>query len=265
MLLSEVDREVQSVYNLNVRASTVDLPTRVSCVDITIIVVDANDNNPEFESSAYSVSIAENIEPSATILKVVATDKDASNNAMLSYHFGPDADNIGNIFQLDPVNGWLSTLITLDREETAFYNFSVIAFDHGEPRRVATSWININLRDYNDNPPVFQSQHYNGEVSEDAPIGTIVVRLMVEDKDKEKSNIDFYIIDGDLQGQFQIMGPGKLVIQKPLDREVISDYQLTILATDGKFTSKTWVSIVVSDVNDNPPICLKVNQFYCLM
>lgn len=258
MLLSEVDREIQSVYNLNVRASTVDLPIRVSCVDITIIVVDANDNDPEFESSVYSVSIAENIEPSATILKVVATDKDSSK---LSYHFGPDADNIGNIFQLDPVNGWLSTLITLDREETAFYNFSVIAFDNGEPRRVATSWININLRDYNDNPPVFESQHYNGEVSEDAPIGTIVVRLMVKDKDKEKSNIDFYIIDGDLQGQFQIMGQGKLVIKKPLDREVISDYQLTILATDGKFTSKTWVSIVVSDVNDNPPICLKVSFF----
>ncbi|KAG8186896.1 hypothetical protein JTE90_023783 [Oedothorax gibbosus] len=257
MLMSEVDREVQSVYNLNVRATTVDLPTRVSCVDITIIVVDANDNDPEFESSVYSVSIAENIEAGATILKVAASDKDASDNGLLSYHFGTDADNIGNIFQLDSITGRLSTLVALDREETAFYNFSVIAYDHGEPRRFSTSWININLRDYNDNPPVFESQHYNGEVSEDAPIGTVVMRLTIEDRDKEKSNVDFYIIEGDLQGQFHITGTGKLAIQKSLDREVISEYQLTVLATDGKFTSKTWVSIIVSDVNDNPPICLK--------
>ncbi|GFQ74088.1 fat-like cadherin-related tumor suppressor homolog [Trichonephila clavata] len=257
MLLSEVDREVQSVYNLNVRASTVDLPTRVSCVDVTIIVVDTNDNDPVFDSDVYSVSVAENIEPGATILKVVATDADTSNDGFLSYHFGPDADNVVNIFQLDPISGWISTMISLDREDTAFYNFTVVAFDQGEPRRMATTWINVKLRDYNDNPPVFRSQHYNGDAYEDAPVGTVVVTLMIEDKDEEKSNIDFYIIEGDLQGQFHVVSPGQLSIKKPLDREVMASYQLTVLATDGKFTSKTWVSIKVSDVNDNPPMCLK--------
>ncbi|GIX70309.1 protocadherin Fat 1 [Caerostris extrusa] len=116
MLLSEVDREVQSVYNLNIRASTIDLPIRVSCVDVTIIVVDANDNYPQFELDVYSISVAENIEPGATILKVVATDADTSNNGLLSYHFGADADNVVNIFQLDPISGWLTTMISLDRK-----------------------------------------------------------------------------------------------------------------------------------------------------
>nr|XP_042897100.1 fat-like cadherin-related tumor suppressor homolog isoform X1 [Parasteatoda tepidariorum] len=257
MLLSELDREVQSVYNLNVRASTADLPTRISCVDVTIIVIDANDNDPKFDSDLYSASIAENIEPGATILRVVATDADASNNGLLKYHFGPDAGNVANIFQLDRITGWLTTMITLDREDTSFYNFSVIAFDQGEPRRMATAVINIKLRDYNDNPPVFQSQHYNGNAYEDANLGFVVVNFKIEDKDEIKNDVEFYIIDGDLQGQFQVISPGKLVVKKPLDREVISDYQLTVLVTDGKFISKTWVTIFVLDVNDNPPVCLK--------
>lgn len=261
MLLSEVDREQQSVYHLNVRATTIDLPTRVSCVDVSIFVVDANDNDPIFDSDVYSMTVAENIEPGATILKVSASDADNSDNGFVSYHFGPDTDSVANIFHIDPISGWISTMVTLDREENSFYNFSVIAFDRGQPRRMATTWVNIKLRDYNDNPPIFNTQHYNGEVKEDAPLQTVVLSLMVEDKDEEKNNVDFYIIEGDLQGQFTVQKSGKIVVQKPLDREIISSYQLTVLVTDGKFVSKTWVSIEVLDVNDNPPICLKVNMF----
>ncbi|KFM71779.1 Fat-like cadherin-related tumor suppressor-like protein, partial [Stegodyphus mimosarum] len=148
-------------------------------------------------------------------------------------------------------------MITLDKEETPYYNFSIIAFDRGKPRRMAKAWVNIKLRDYNDNAPVFQSQHYNGETHENAAIGTVVVSLMIEDKDEEKNPVDFYIIDGDLQGQFEVAKNGKLLVNKPLDREATASYELTVLATDGKYVSKTWVTIIVSDVNDNPPICLK--------
>ncbi|GIX70312.1 fat-like cadherin-related tumor suppressor homolog [Caerostris extrusa] len=122
---------------------------------------------------------------------------------------------------------------------------------------MATTLINIKLRDYNDNPPVFQSQHYNGNAFENAAIGTVVLTLKIKDKDEEKSNIDFYIIDGDLQGQFQVTSSGNLTIKKPLDREIISSYQLTVLATDGKFTSKNLGINWCIDVNDNPPMCLK--------
>jgi len=51
-----------------------------------------------------------------------------------------------------------------------------------------------------------------------------------------------------------------LQVRKKLDREQISSYSLTILATDGLHSNTTILQVDVGDVNDNAPVCQQVSK-----
>lgn len=143
----------------------------------------------------------------------------------------------------------------------------MIASDNGHDIKHSTkAAVVIKVRGYNDNPMVFKEHKYETTISEESLPGTVLLQLEISDKDNDdgttnsngdEMNVDFYIIGGDLYSQFRIRESGELYIAKPLDREAIDRYLLTILVTDGKFIAKTNVSISVLDSNDNPMICLK--------
>lgn len=75
-------------------------------------------------------------------------------------------------------------------------------------------------------------------------------------------SILFYLkTGGDPLGQFaieHIQNEWKVLVRKPLDREVTDNYLLNITASDGIFTAKAVVEVKVLDANDNDPICTKV-------
>lgn len=59
-------------------------------------------------------------------------------------------------------------------------------------------------------------------------------------------------------GQFSINpGTGQIITSSLLDREARANYQLLVVATDGGqplgMSSSATVSVVVADINDNPP------------
>ena len=65
---------------------------------------------------------------------------------------------------------------------------------------------------------------------------------------------------GDDLGQFNIRSTGEIYVNKPLDHEVMSEYELTVSATDGAFVSTASVKISILDANDNAPTCDQVKQ-----
>jgi len=54
---SALDRERQAEHRLRVTAYDAGEPARTGQLDITVVVLDANDNNPAFEYSAYEVTL----------------------------------------------------------------------------------------------------------------------------------------------------------------------------------------------------------------
>ena len=52
---------------------------------VYVNVKDINDNSPEFASSSYSGSVAEDIAPGVSIMDVSATDADSGDNGNLEY------------------------------------------------------------------------------------------------------------------------------------------------------------------------------------
>ena len=55
-----LDRETQSEHRLQVTAYDAGEPPRTGQLDVTVLVLDANDNSPVFEYSAYEVRLAAN-------------------------------------------------------------------------------------------------------------------------------------------------------------------------------------------------------------
>ncbi|KAG8191614.1 hypothetical protein JTE90_018546 [Oedothorax gibbosus] len=261
ILNSALDREATITYQLVVKAETSLSPPLIAYCDVTINVMDENDNRPIFDSNPYMVTIAENIGKGSSVLKVVAKDADSGSNSEILYSFGSDVGNAANVFRLDSTTGWISTLFELDYETASWYNLSIIARDKGNPQLFSTTIVIIRIQDYNDNPSEFQRQHYDAVIYEHAVPGTVIVTLEIKDADFEPSKNDFYITKGNQLGQFQVRENGEIFVNKPLDRENTSSYLLEVLVTDGLFVSKTKVAIEVLDTNDNPPVCLKAKYF----
>jgi protocadherin Fat 1/2/3 len=69
-----LDREQKDLYYISILAETDSSPPLTAVVDIELRVQDVNDVKPTFESSTYSVSIAENVEKGTSVLKVHARD-----------------------------------------------------------------------------------------------------------------------------------------------------------------------------------------------
>lgn len=72
---------------------------------------------------------------------------------------------------------------------------------------------------------------------------------MVDDDNELPTTLMYHIRDGDIHSKFAIRSTGEVYVANTLDRETLDRYQLTILATDGKYVSTTQLQISVTDVN----------------
>lgn len=81
-----LDRELQSSYNISVKASDQSIVlTLSSFATVTITVLDINDNPPVFERRDYLVTVPEDTSPGTEVLSVFATSQDIGTNAEIAY------------------------------------------------------------------------------------------------------------------------------------------------------------------------------------
>lgn len=94
-----------------------------------------------------------------------------------------DASNITDIFGIYPNNGWIYLRSTLDRETCDTYDLTVVVNDNGTPSASATTHVIVNVKDANDNDPVFMRETYEFTVEENARRNTIVGSVSAIDMD----------------------------------------------------------------------------------
>ncbi|XP_035199907.1 cadherin-22 isoform X2 [Oxyura jamaicensis] len=132
-------------------------------------------------------------------------------------------EGAGTIFLIDEITGDIHATERLDREQKTFYTLRAQARDRQTDQLLEPeSEFIIKVQDINDSEPRFLEGPYIGSVAELSPVG--VIRTAVAD----------------------------------LDRETQDRYEVVIRATDmagqlGGLSGSTTVTIVVTDVNDNPP------------
>ena len=82
---TKLDRELQDKYTLKVSVSDQGSPRLTSFADVTVNVIDVDDNCPKFYPAEYSVVIPENLEYGTSVAQVTATDVDAVANERILY------------------------------------------------------------------------------------------------------------------------------------------------------------------------------------
>nr|XP_060491893.1 protocadherin gamma-A5-like [Panthera onca] len=252
-----LDREKVAVHDLLLTALDGGDPILSSSMHIHVVVLDANDNAPLFTQSEYRVTVPENIPVGSRLLTLTATDPDEGVNGELTYSFRNEEDKISETFQLDSSLGEISTLQSLDYEESRFYLMEVVAQDGGA--LLASAKVLVTVQDVNDNVPEVILTSLASSVSEDCPPGTVIALFSVHDGDSGENGEIVCSIPRNLPFKLEksVDNYYHLLTTKALDREEISDYNITITVIDSgnpPLSTESHISLNVADINDNPPV-----------
>jgi len=121
----------------------------------------------------------------------------------------------------------------LDRETVPEYQLTVVAQDGGGLQCRAA--VHISLTDVNDNAPSFvPHSHYAGSVTEDASVGTPILRVAAIDPDIGLSQRIRYSMELPHVGVLFAIDAvsGVITLLQSLDREHQASYNLTVSASD---------------------------------
>ncbi|KAM4036049.1 protocadherin gamma-C5-like isoform 4-T4 [Anomaloglossus baeobatrachus] len=256
-----LDREEKSEHKLILTAIDGGDPARSGSTQITIIVLDINDNAPVFDQSRYKVQILENVPLNTVIIKLNATDSDEGINSEFTYSIDQRTSNSAKeIFDINPITGEVFVRGAVDFEAFTNSELFIKAIDNGSPKREGRCRIQIEIQDVNDNDPEIIFVSKNIEIPENAPIGIVVGFITVKDKDSGKNGETMLTSSPNLPFTCQPMSQRyALVTSGHLDREKLSQYTIILTASDlgsPSLSSQIIISLNISDVNDNPPAFL---------
>nr|XP_051675918.1 protocadherin-23 isoform X1 [Oryctolagus cuniculus] len=219
---------------------------------VAVLIQDVNDNLPRFGQSVYQASVSEGQSHNTHVVQVFATDLDSGLNGLLEYSLV--SGNHEEVFQIDALSGVVTTRVVLDYESSSSYSLTVQATDRGMPRLSATSMINIQVTDINDNAPSFLISEAV-QIAEDSLPGLIVSRVSVHDVDLNPAFVFNFANESDPGTKFAIdQTTGDVVLVKTLDFEEAAKHELLIQVSDWVHLTKGALTVHVLDVNDNPPI-----------
>ncbi|KAM4732816.1 protocadherin alpha-2-like [Anableps anableps] len=259
VLQKSLDREKKAAIDLILIALDGGKPSKTGTLKITVHIMDINDNAPVFSQSLYKVQVLENTPFQTSILTVSAVDSDEGVNSEILYSFikrgniNPDA-----LFTINPGNGEITVIGKIDHEENAAYDIRLQARDKGTPSRSVHSKMLVEVIDVNDNVPEIVVTSLMSPVKEDAETGTVVALVTVTDKDGGENGLTSAQVIGSVPFKLKLNYKNyySLIVDGPLDRESVSHFNVTILAIDKgnpPLSSTNFISIHISDVNDNAP------------
>ncbi|PKK19742.1 protocadherin gamma-A7 [Columba livia] len=255
VLAKALDREEAAFHELVLRASDGGEPAQTGTARIRVAVLDANDNAPVFSQAEYTVRVPEDVPVGSTLVTVTAADEGL--NGHVEYSFHKISGRAPDIIKLDSETGEIFLKECLDFEEFSSLDLEVQARDGGDLSNMAK--VTITVSDVNDNAPEISVRSSLSEISEDSPAGIVVALLHVQDRDSGPNGEVRCSISEKIPFRLEKSFENyyRVVTSRELDREQVSEYNVTVRATDGG-SPALWSSAVlwlrVLDVNDNAPV-----------
>ena len=150
-----LDRETTPSYQFEVIASDHGSKSLDSRVNVTVTILDQNDNQPLFYGydrlqehngvhtiPVYSTHInSYMVEMGVKVAKVFANDSDevSTGNGAIEFKILEHS----NVFYIDSATGEVTTLVPISQP----YNITILAVDQGKPPKSASAVINLTLKD----------------------------------------------------------------------------------------------------------------------
>ncbi|RZF42239.1 hypothetical protein LSTR_LSTR004388, partial [Laodelphax striatellus] len=274
-----LDYETRKRYELTLVASD---SLNEKSTTVVIHINDKNDMPPVFTSPVYPAVMDEELPGPYPypLLQVLATDGDKDRPQNIVYFLtgqGIDPDNPANSkFDINRTTGEIFVLKPLDRDQPngrPQWRFTVFAQDEGGEGLVGYADVQVNLKDINDNAPIFPQGVYFGNVTENGTAGMVVMTMTAVDYDDPTEGTNarlIYSIEKNVIEEetgspiFEIESETGVIKTAVccLDRERTPDYSIQVVAMDGGGLKGTGTaSIRVKDINDMPPMFTKDEWF----
>uniref|UniRef100_A0A3Q2I0C2 Cadherin domain-containing protein n=1 Tax=Equus caballus TaxID=9796 RepID=A0A3Q2I0C2_HORSE len=178
----------------------------------------------------------------------------------------------GDLLEVNLQNGILFVNSRIDREELCGRSLECsIHLEVIVDRPLQVFHVEVEVKDINDNPPVFPATQKYLFISETRALDSRFSLEGASDADTganalltyQLSPSEYFFLEVPTNDNDEQVKPLELVLKKPLDREVASELLLVLKATDGgkpELTGTTELCITVLDVNDNAPVFDKAVQ-----
>ncbi|KAG2458262.1 CAD10 protein, partial [Polypterus senegalus] len=239
-LSPDMDREIKDQYLVIIQAKDMAGQSGGFSVTttVTINLSDINDNSPKFREKMYRFFSPEDAPVGAIIGRIMADDSDTGANAEVNYTI----KELDSFDTFDVINdhktqeGIIILKRTLDFESKSRFHLRAEAINRYTDPELDSSQltdvtdVKITVGDV-DEPPVFMTDFYLLNITENAPPGSIVGTVTAKDQDEDDSPIR-YALGGDFYSQMFLLPS---TMQKH------------------GLVSKVSVIIRVIDVNDNAP------------
>uniref|UniRef100_A0A452ILT9 Cadherin domain-containing protein n=1 Tax=Gopherus agassizii TaxID=38772 RepID=A0A452ILT9_9SAUR len=239
----------------------VDKPLRIFHVEVEI--QDINDNAPVFSVNEDNFIIAESRPPDSRFPLEGAYDADIGTNSLLTYKLSPSEHFTLDVQRKNDQSQSLVLVLkkALDREEIPEHRLLLTASDGGKPELTGSVQLVITVMDANDNAPVFDKSVYEVSLYENAPNGTLVMKLNATDLDEGINKDVFYSFNNRMSTKIKDIfsldiNTGEIRVKGNMDFESQNTYEIQVEAVDkghSPLVGHSKVLVEVLDVNDNIP------------
>ncbi|KAM7042587.1 protocadherin beta-15-like [Acridotheres tristis] len=257
VLEKPLDREEQAEMGFSLLALDGGSPSRSGTTEVTIVILDVNDNSPAFTQDEYIAKVPENMPEDSVVLTVLAMDHDAGMNGDITYELSEAVGQSNSAFVIDSRTGEIKLTKPLDYENSQHHELRVRATDGGGLSAICK--VLVEVVDVNDNAPELAVSSFSSPLPENTVPGTVVALFSVRDRDSGANGKVSCALDDQL---FFSLRPAyknyyELVTVSALDREHTARYVLSVTAADAgspPLTATHTFTVDISDVNDNAPV-----------
>ncbi|XP_026158869.1 protocadherin Fat 4 [Mastacembelus armatus] len=245
-----LDREATESITFQIEARETNPPNNVATAQVSVSLLDENDNSPVFTSNEYEGKVFANQTVGMVLVQVKADDPDADVNGQITYSI--DFGNNDGYFLINEDTGEISLAKTIPLVENRILEFPLYirARDGGITPRSSSAQVNI--RAPGNSKPQFIQEVYHGTIEEEQEPGVLILK------------VSFLAIDNEIpvtlqveteSDKFAISPSGEFTTKVKLDYdEGAHNYSVEISISDGVSNDRAVVDVRVTDVNDNSPV-----------
>ncbi|EGT52030.1 hypothetical protein CAEBREN_12407 [Caenorhabditis brenneri] len=264
----------ERVYNFNVVASLHGMKDKTAEREVSVEVLDSNDHAPVWSAKWMRQAPIVLGKVGDVLIKVDATDQDEGDNGKVVYKINSELPleinaSTGEIKLVEVPkkgNNWQASVwaVDLGLPLSRMSGLNLMFYKNGTKTPAKPKPILIQESE-NRNSPVFSSFPEVVEVTEDAPIGTVVAKLQATDEDSGYNGLIRYTIH-DLPGSsHEVLTvdeyTGEITVASDLfllmkEKQEVVEIQLKVSAIDAgtpiKSATKT-MKLRIKDVNNHSP------------
>jgi len=262
-----INQDPGYVFRMRATATDQGADPNMSETDVELLVVDSTKKAPSFINPVeMTISLKENYSDFSTPIATLTAMSNIPGESDLLFELvsgRTEQTNSQKTFILETVgsNATVKLGRLLDYESVTEYTLTVRV--QNKYNLAATTTINIQVEDVNDNIPAF-TEVVRGSVLENEPVGTAVMQVRAIDADGTEAHNQVTYMLADHTDLFHIdPKTGNITTRQEFDREERFFYNVKVYATDNSpsslhtdgrhNTGQQVFRIEIADKNDNAP------------